>query len=118
MKRSWVTVLVCLCLLSTSAALRAEPVAPNAPADPAAAPTGMTGCDTQNGAAPALEALSATPVCQPQAPAAAPDPLAGAMYQSFVCCTQADRLACRDECAPCSSFPHCFAFECVCDCVC
>jgi hypothetical protein len=113
MKRSWVPVLVCLGLLSASAALRGEPAAPAVPANPVAAPA--AGCDQQPGALPALEAA---PVCQPAAPAAVPDPLAGALFQTWVCCTAEDKAACRDECAPCSFFPHCFAFECVCDCLC
>lgn len=119
MKRSWVTVLVFLCLLSVSAALRAEPAAPAAPANPVAAPpAGMAGCDQQPGAVSALPVLEAAPVCQPPATAAVPDPLSGAIFQTWVCCTQADKTACRDECAPCSFFTHCFATECLCECLC
>ena len=119
MKRSWVTVLVCLCLLSTSAALRAEPTAPAGPLAAApTAPTAIPGCDQQTSALPGLEALEAAPVCQEAAPAAVPDPLAGALFQTWVCCTQADRAACRDECAPCTASPHCFAAECICLCIC
>src|SRR4051812_16076209 len=112
MKRSWVPVVLCLSLLSLPAALRAEPAPPG---QPTAAPA--VGCDQQPAS---LTALTAAPVCQPAVAegAAVPDPLAGAVFQTFVCCTAADRADCKAECGTCSPFPHCFAFECICDCVC
>ena len=112
MKRSWVPVVLCLSLLSLPAALCAEPAAPlPAPAAPA----------TDCGQPSALPALQAAPVCQPAVAAesaAVPDPLAGAVFATWVCCTAADRADCKAECGTCSPFPHCFAFECICDCVC